>query len=90
MKKPGQPLFLARRNYRRRRLVDAARLLPVLGLFLVLLPILWHPQTTPQADTVAGGEYLFAVWFLLIVAAFAVSRLLNARQPPEGDNEDAR
>ena len=29
---PGGPLFLARAVYRRRRLRDAARLLPVLGL----------------------------------------------------------
>ncbi len=37
------PLVLARKVYRRRRLRDAARILPFLGLFLMLLPALWAP-----------------------------------------------
>ena len=40
MKRPGLPLFLQRRPYRRRRKIDAARLLPVFGAFLLLLPML--------------------------------------------------
>ncbi len=40
MRKPKRPLFLARAPYRRRRLRDAARLLPVVGGFLLLLPLL--------------------------------------------------
>lgn len=38
------PLFLARADYRRRRLRDAARLLPVVGALLMLLPLLWQGQ----------------------------------------------
>ena len=37
-----RPLFLARAVYRRRRLRDAARLLPVLGFFLLMLPAFGH------------------------------------------------
>ena len=43
MRRPRQPLFLARATYRRRRLRDAARLLPVVGVFLLAQPLLW-PQ----------------------------------------------
>ncbi len=77
MKANGPPKFLARRSYRRRRVIDAARLMPVLGLFLVLLPILWRPAATPEPDTARGGLYLFAVWLLLIVVAFVLARRLS-------------
>lgn len=77
------PLFLARRSYRRRRVADAARLLPFLGLFLILLPILWQPRQSPAPDTAAGGVYLFAVWAVLVLGAFLLSRVLGA----PGDTE---
>ncbi len=77
MRRPRPPLFLERQTYRRRRLADAARLLPVLGAILFLLPVLWGPQETPDADTAAGGVYVFAVWGGLIVAAFLLSRRLD-------------
>ena len=78
MKSPGRPRFLARRSYRRRRLTDAARLLPVVGLFLVFLPVLWQPARTPEPDTASGGIYLFAVWLVLIVVAFVLARSVAA------------
>ncbi len=84
-----QPRFLARQSYRRRRMADAARLLPLLGVFLVLLPILWRPAESAEADTAGGGVYLFAVWIVLIVAALFLSRLLSAphTQDTSGDEE---
>ena len=36
MRRPRAPLFLARAVYRKRRLRDAARLLPLVGAFLLL------------------------------------------------------
>jgi hypothetical protein len=72
----GQPLFLARRSYRRRRMMDAVRLLPALGAVLLMMPLLWHPADTAEPDTAHGMIYLFAVWVLLIVAAFALARAL--------------
>ena len=35
MTPPRQPPFLARKTYRRRRMMDAARMLPVLGALVV-------------------------------------------------------
>ena len=72
MRAPVEPLFLARRTYRRRRLMDALRLLPWLGAFLFGLPLLWRDPTTAH-----GLLYLFAVWAVLIV--------LSARDGPPPD-----
>ncbi|MBP9049213.1 MAG: hypothetical protein IT543_14590 [Tabrizicola sp.] len=72
MRRPKRPLFLARAPYRRRRLRDAARLLPVLGMFLLLLPLLWAPGSRMS---LSSGDviYFFSVWLGLIglAAAFA-------------------
>lgn len=77
MSAPRPPRFLGRRSYRRRRLIDAARLLPVLGVFIIFLPVLWHPADTPEPDTARGGLHLFAGWLALIVAALLLSRALR-------------
>ncbi|MGB5836550.1 MAG: hypothetical protein WBH14_05805 [Albidovulum sp.] len=77
MKPARAPRFLARQNYRRRRMIDAARLLPLLGVCLILVPILWQPAETAAPDTVRGGYYLFAVWTALIVSAAILARLLR-------------
>jgi hypothetical protein len=72
MRRPKRPLFLARAPYRRRRLRDAARLLPVLGAFLLVLPLLWAPEA--QVSLSSGDVvYFFTVWLGLIglAAAFA-------------------
>jgi hypothetical protein len=73
MRPPVEPLFLARRTYRRRRLMDALRLLPWLGAFLFGLPLLWGDPTTAH-----GLLYLFAAWALLIVLSFALARRFAA------------
>lgn len=72
MKRPKGPLFLARAPYRRRRLRDAARLLPVVGTFLLLLPLLWAPDAR-MSLTSGDVIYFFLVWLVLIglAAAFA-------------------
>lgn len=69
--------FLERQTYRRRRMIDGARLLPVIGGIAFVMPILWRTDTTPGASTAHGGLYLFAIWFGLILAAFALSRRLR-------------
>lgn len=71
-----RPVFLNPGHYRRRRLRDAARLLPVGGGFLILLPILWAPGETARNDTAPDGIYLFAVWAVLIGLAALLSRRL--------------
>ena len=84
MKRGRAPLFLKRRLYRQRRLRDAARMLPVFGLFLFLVPILWKPAETARPDTAPDGLYLFAVWAgLVLVAALMAPGLAD-----EGGSDD--
>ncbi|OCX64520.1 hypothetical protein BFP70_10795 [Thioclava sp. SK-1] len=99
MGKSAQPLFLARRAYRRRRMMDAVRLLPILGAVLILIPGYWHvgDTTGAQADTVsvaAGGLYLFAVWLGLVVLAFGLARglgpTLTEEELPESSTPEQR
>lgn len=90
------PVFLARRAYRLRRLRDAARLLPLAGSFLLLLPILWEPVETAEItarNTAWDGIYLFWVWGLLIgLAAWLAQGLVageegDADSPPETQSD---
>ena len=84
MRRPKRPLFLARALYRQRRLRDAARLLPVLGLFLLLLPLLWAPDARMSLSSV-DVIYFFAVWLVLIVLAAAFAAGLRGG---DGARED--
>jgi len=84
---------------RRRKRIDAARVLPFAGLFAVVLPILWAPGAgDPPRATASDGIYFFALWAVLIVAAFALARGLDRTgaggrdagdpAPPHDDAED--
>ncbi len=68
-----QPLFLERASFRRRRLGDAARVLPVAALLAVLLPVWWIPA---EVSFAAGAAWFFGLWALLIVAIWALHRAL--------------
>ena len=83
-----RPLFLPRARYRRRRLRDAARLLPVFGAFLFLLPILWSPAATAVRDTAPDGIYLFVVWAGLVAVAAMLSRPLRGDDTGPADADD--
>jgi hypothetical protein len=85
MPRPASPLFLARASYRRRRLRDAARLLPIVGLLLWLLPILWMPGGKINL-TAADIIYFFTIWLALIVVASAFARGL--RVGDRGEEEE--
>ena len=65
---PKQQLFLERKGYRMRRLMDAVRLVPILGLGLWMVPLLWsHPDEPGGSVSISAAlTYLFAVWILLI------------------------
>ncbi|MEZ5752034.1 MAG: hypothetical protein R3D60_08730 [Paracoccaceae bacterium] len=90
MKRPRPPLFVERTAYRRRRLMDGARVLPVVGFILVLLPVLW--TRNDAHNTANEAVYLFCLWLVLVIVAFILSRPLRAalmreergteRQPP--------
>jgi hypothetical protein len=84
MRDPQEPLFLARGSYRRRRLQDAARLLPWFGAFLFALPLLWT-----DGQTTLGLIYLFCAWIVLIGLTFLLSRRLSgAGEPGEDPGEE--
>lgn len=71
-------LFLERRTYRKNRLQDAARLLPVLGAILFFGPVFITDDTGGEAGTslAAWLVYCFVVWLGLIALTFVVSRTL--------------
>ena len=83
MKDRATPLFLERRSYRQRRLMDAARLLPLLGVLLWLIPLLW-PQRDPAGEVAAVSTssailYIFGVWVVLALIALFVSLMLDGK-----------
>ena len=83
MSRPPEPLFLARQSYRYRRLGDAARVLPVFGLVLMFLPVLW----SDGARTSSGLIFIFGTWAALIVIVALISRRLGRTTAPSGDSE---
>lgn len=80
MARTTEPLFLARDSYRRRRLADAARVLPVLGFILMVLPGM-------LTSTTVALVYVFTVWAILILIMIVLSRRLS-RQDFEDTGED--
>ena len=78
------PTFLARATYRRRRLIDALRVMPVTGALLFLVPMLGAGVMT--RSTAWSGVYLFGVWFLLILGAYLIVR--NLARAPGGVTSD--
>lgn len=89
MNEQGEPLFLARETYRRRRLMDAARFLPFIVAFVFIVPSL----LAGDATTDEGMMFLFGSWLVLIVVAAVLSRRLLPRPgsglsgDPAGDDE---
>lgn len=79
---PPEPLFLAQQSYRRRRIGDAARILPWAGAIAFALPVLWAGQAQSAAS---DGLYVFAVWSVLICAAAFVSRILGRAENGDTD-----
>jgi hypothetical protein len=64
-----------REAYRRRRLMDGARILPAAGLIALLLPVLW--VASGGTDTAAEALYLFGLWAIMIGTAGLLSRPLR-------------
>jgi hypothetical protein len=73
--KPRIPVFVERKTYRRRRMADAARLLPIFGALLFCMPLLWSVGDPPK--TTLTMFYLFLVWFTLFIASALISRQLS-------------
>ena len=77
------PIHVERQTFRRRRLIDAACALPLLGWILWWLPLLWSGAASPvPASQVL--IYIFGVWIGLALGAARLIGLLN-RNRPVGD-----
>ena len=88
MKDPRPLPFMARPGYRLRRLVEIIRLLPFVGLLVVLLPLLWATgQRDATALTSSGWLYIFGGWFVLIGAAALAARAYH-KALDDGDNDE--
>jgi hypothetical protein len=82
-------LFLERRTYRRNRLQDAARLLPVLGMILLFGPVFISGGAEAGSRLSGWLVYLFVVWLGLIAVTYFVSRALREDEPAtRGGTED--
>ena len=85
-------MFVGRSTYRRRRMADAAALLPVLGALLMIMPLLW---TNSAGDGLSGARtsgvmiYLFGVWGCLGLLSAVVSRHLRPDPSERGASDDA-
>ncbi len=74
----NEPPDLAERAYRRRKIRDAALILPLLGAFLLASPFI----TVFATDGMLFGlpvpfVYIFGVWILLVIAARRMARRLD-------------
>lgn len=70
------PLFLQPEPYRQRRLIDAARVLPVFGTFLFVVPMVLLPKGEP-GSTREALIYLFVLWLLLVVFSALITRYIR-------------
>lgn len=80
------PLFLARDSYRQRRLADAARVLPLLGGVLMMLPLLWPREGEEVPLTSSAIIYIFGCWAALVAASLILARWLDPTVPEVDDD----
>ncbi len=78
-------VFLERRAYRQRRMADAARMLPVFGVVLFYLPLLWAISGGQGRATTYVMSFLFLAWLVLLIAA----ALISSRLPSGAETDDA-
>lgn len=71
-----EPLFLERETYRRRRLMDAAGLLPFVVVFLFCIPLLWPRGDDGPAVSVVIF-YIFGIWLVMAIVTAIVSMRLR-------------
>lgn len=77
-------IFVQQRTYKRRRMADAARLLPIVGGILFMIPLLWiHAGSMSTARVMI---YLFVIWAGLA----GVAGVLSHRLGPEEDQPEDR
>ena len=72
--KASEYVYLERRRYRTRRIIEALKVLPVLGIVLFAVPLLWS-EGVKTSDAMI---YFFSVWLALVFAAVWLARRLGA------------
>jgi fatty acid desaturase len=87
VKPSGSLVFVERSTYRHRRLTDAARVLPVIGALLWLLPLLWGLGSDAPKTTSSAMMYIFGVWLVLVVLSAGITRYLA--EPPGKDETES-
>ena len=88
MRRGPPTIFVQERTYKRRRMAAAARMLPILGVILFMIPLLWSDGETGSDSTRTASVmiYLFVVWAALTGVAAVLSRRLG---PEEDTPEDS-
>lgn len=71
--KASEYVYLERRRYRTRRIIEALKVLPVLGIVLFGVPLLWS-EGVKTSDAMI---YFFSVWLALVFAAVWLARRLG-------------
>ena len=85
------PIFLERKSYRQRRLMDAVRLLPFLGLALWMIPLMWSvPLEAGDPTPISAAlRYIFGVWAAVLLASWALWRRTRRNgEEPETVSQD--
>ena len=80
MAREPAPVFLERGSYRRRRVMDAARLVVVVGAGLWMVPLLWpspDQSDVPPVPMSTALFYIFGVWLALIIVSTVLVRRLR-------------
>jgi uncharacterized membrane protein len=84
------PVFLQRASYRQRRLRDAAKLIPFLGVILWVMPLVW-PHDTPDARIGSQGLiYIFGVWVVLIVLTALLASRIRSDDPAASEGAETK
>jgi hypothetical protein len=86
------PLFLARSSYRKRRKMDALKMLAFFGAILWLIPAIWPSNSGGETGTLAMSRalyYIFGVWMVLIVLSFVLTRDLTETEDAAPEADDA-
>ncbi|MCH2163370.1 MAG: hypothetical protein MK098_01775 [Marinovum sp.] len=81
------PRFLQRQTYRRRRRADAARILPTLGLALMLVPLLLQTSTNATLDVPAARTSMVALFVFAVLAGLSVVSFFLARAMARDEKE---
>lgn len=86
-KTTNRALFLERASYRQRRVRDAAVLLPIVGIVLMLLPLLWSGPDDGVSKSSVTVIYIFFGWVMLIFMTSAIAWLLRDAEQQDAQDE---